>query len=476
MEDVQNESKNKVVEKVIEKEIIAKEIISDNSENVIEGEKRKPFDKWFKFNHKYMTICIYSLFVVFWAAIIIVLISNWKDTKSFIYNLFDVLSPFFIALLIAYFLSPLVDNLNNFIQKYIAKGRMKSLVKCISMILVYIAVMGFIIIAFVFVIPQIGESINELTQNIPRVYRQILIWLTEFHRKYPDIDTRFITERMNTLVPNMINYGTNIVGNIIPMVLSVSMSIMKSVVNVLLSLIISVYMINGRHKFIFQGKRLVYALFEEKTGDAICTTSRECNDIFSAFLISKAIDSLIIGCICCVVMNILQLPYAVLLSVIVGITNMIPYFGPFIGAVPGVLIYLCTKPQEAIIFVIMILILQQFDGLVLGPRLLGQSTGLNPMWVIFGITVGGAYFGVVGMFIGVPTVAVIAHLMNKFISYRLKGKNVQALIDGENEEMEADSDGVSRQDKVEKEIKKIRQKNRERRRIRLINKKDNKEK
>ena len=120
MEDVQNESKNKVVEKVIEKEIIAKEIISDNSENVIEGEKRKPFDKWFKFNHKYMTICIYSLFVVFWAAIIIVLISNWKDTKSFVYNLFDVLSPFFIALLIAYFLSPLVDNLNNFIQKYIA--------------------------------------------------------------------------------------------------------------------------------------------------------------------------------------------------------------------------------------------------------------------------------------------------------------------------------------------------------------------
>ena len=149
--------------------------------------------------------------------------------------------------------------------------------------------------------------------------------------------------------------------------------------------------------------------------------------ILSAFLISKAIDSLIIGGLCCVIMNIIHLPYTVLISVIVGITNMIPYFGPFIGAVPGVLIYLCTSPKDALIFVIMIFILQQFDGLILGPRLLGQSTGLSPIWVIFGITVGGAYFGVVGMFIGVPMVAVFAFLLNKVISYRLSGKEIKAL-------------------------------------------------
>ena len=106
---------------------------------------------------------------------------------------------------------------------------------------------------------------------------------------------------------------------------------------------------------------------------------------------------------------------------------MIPYFGPFIGAVPGILIYLCLKPMDAIIFAIMILILQQFDGLVLGPRLLGQSTGLNPIWVIFAITVGGAYFGVIGMFIGVPVVAVFAYLLNKLIKYRLKNRNIKAL-------------------------------------------------
>ena len=107
--------------------------------------------------------------------------------------------------------------------------------------------------------------------------------------------------------------------------------------------------------------------------------------------------------------------------------RQIPYFGPFIGAVPGVLIYLCISPKDALIFVIMIFILQQFDGLILGPRLLGQSTGLSPIWVIFGITVGGAYFGVVGMFIGVPVVAVFAFLLNKIISYRLSGKEIKAL-------------------------------------------------
>ena len=192
-------------------------------------------------------------------------------------------------------------------------------------------------------------------------------------------------------------------------------------------------MIYSKEKFRYQAKRVVYAIFSEEKGDAVCTTLRECNDIFGAFLISKAIDSLIIGCICCVAMNIIGLPYAVLLSVIVGITNMIPYFGPFIGAVPGVLIYLCTDWESAIIFAIMILILQQFDGLILGPRLLGQSTGLSPIWVIFAITVGGAYFGVLGMFIGVPVVAVVAFLLNKAVSSRLKGKEIRALKEIEKE-------------------------------------------
>ena len=124
-------------------------------------------------------------------------------------------------------------------------------------------------------------------------------------------------------------------------------------------------------------------------------------------------------------MKILKLPYEVLLSVIVGVTNMIPYFGPFIGAVPGVLLFLCINPIHAIVFAIMILALQQFDGWVLGPMILGESTGLTPLWVIFGITVGGAYGGVLGMFLGVPTVAVVAYLLNQLIEGELQKKQIK---------------------------------------------------
>lgn len=406
-----------------------KNIAKANGNGIKENKEKKlkKAESVFKLNHKYINVCLYILFVIFFGTIIYMLINNWSDTKAFVYNLFGVLSPFFAAILIAYFVSPIVEKFESLIQKYITKGRYRKTVKVLSMILAYITVIGFIIIAFVFVIPQIGDSISELTANIPVVYDNVIKWLSELHKEYPQIDVNLITNKLNEMIPDIVDYGTNLVGNVIPMIFSVSISIVRSVVNILLALIISVYMINGKNKFRFQAKRLIYAVFDENKGDAICRTCRECNDIFSAFLISKAVDSFIIGCICCVLMNILRLPYAVLISVIVGITNMIPYFGPFIGAVPGVIIYLCTSPKDAIVFAIMIFVLQQFDGLVLGPRLLGQSTGLNPMWVIFGITVGGAYFGVLGMFIGVPTVAVIGFLVNKFIKYKLKGKNIKAL-------------------------------------------------
>lgn len=382
---------------------------------------------WLQIDTKYMTISLYALFVVVAAILIYILISHWGETKRIISDLAGILTPFFIGLLAAYFLIPLVGKIQGIIHKLLTKGKYEKIVKSVSIVIAYVLVLGFIAVAFVFVIPQMGQSIQELTDKIPTMYRQVMRELTLIQKKYPDIDFAIANDQLANLIPNLINYGTNLMSDLIPMVYSVSVSIVKLAINLLLGIIISIYMIYSKEKFAYQGKRVIYAIFPEKKGDALCTTLRECNDIFGAFLISKAIDSLIIGCICCVAMNVLGLPYAVLLSVIVGITNMIPYFGPFIGAVPGVLIFLCTDWEAAIVFTIMIFIIQQFDGLILGPRLLGQSTGLSPIWVIFAITVGGAYFGVLGMFIGVPVTAVVAFLLNKAISSRLKGRNIKAL-------------------------------------------------
>lgn len=381
--------------------------------------------KWFLANNRYATISIYAFLVIFFGALLFLIMMNWKDTKAFIFNFFSVLSPFFIGILIAYFVFPISKRINGILQRFAKKQNTKKILWFLSIIISYIVFIGFIVVAFVFVVPQVIESIAELTRKIPILYGRAMRLLEEFHRRYPEIDTNALAEKLDDAVPQMITYGKDIVGNVVPMVFSFSVSIVKLVINILLGLIISIYVIVEKDMFKHQFKRLANAMFDVKRGRQVCQTLRECNNIFSAFLISKAVDSLIIGCICCVAMNVLNLPYAVLLSLIVGITNMIPYFGPFIGAVPGVCIYLCLDFKLAIIFVIMIFVLQQFDGLVLGPKLLGQSTGLSPIWVIFGITVGGAYFGVVGMFIGVPVVAVFAFLINKFISYKLKKRGIR---------------------------------------------------
>ncbi|MCD7826298.1 MAG: AI-2E family transporter [Clostridiaceae bacterium] len=402
-----------------------------DEENWQEAEAPEQTDEkkihWFHLNAKYMSVCRYTIFVIFAAILLYMLISHWHQTTAFVRGFFGVLTPFLIGVLIAYFLSPLTSLIEKGIQKTIAKGKKRKLVFILSMIFSYVIVLGFITIAFVFIIPQMGQSIQELTNRIPEVYKNIAEALTEFQYKHPELDVNMLNESLKDIVPNLVKTGTNLVGILLPYVYSLSISIVKFAINILLGIIISVYMIYSQKKFRYQAKRVVYAVFSEEKGDAICQTVRECNDIFGAFLISKAIDSLIIGCLCCIVMNIIGLPYAVLLSVIVGITNMIPYFGPFIGAVPGVVIYLCTDWESAIIFAVMILVLQQFDGLILGPRLLGQSTGLSPIWVIFAITVGGAYFGVIGMFIGVPIVAVLAFLLDKLISGKLRGKKIKAL-------------------------------------------------
>ncbi|MDE6852925.1 MAG: AI-2E family transporter [Lachnospiraceae bacterium] len=387
------------------------------------GEKQK----WFQMNHRYTTICIYALMVIVCGTIVAMMIVNWSETKAFIVKWFSVLSPFWAALLIAYFLRPIVDWIDRTLHQLLMHGKYRKMVRYFSIFLAYVFVIGCIILVITFIIPQLTHSISELTASVPVIYDRLSKYLMGLQERYPDLDMTALIQKLQNMVPDLVNFGTNIVGNGLVMIYSLSISVARMVINVLLAIMISIYMIASEDFFREQAKRLVYAIFNERKGDAVCSTCKECNAIFSAFLLSKALDSLIIGCLCCMIMSIIGLPYAVLLSVIVGITNMIPYFGPFIGAVPGILIYICLKPMNAIIFAIMILVLQQFDGLVLGPRLLGQSTGLNPIWVIFAITVGGAYFGVIGMFIGVPVVAVFAYLLNKLIKYRLKNRNVKAL-------------------------------------------------
>ncbi|MDO5403115.1 MAG: AI-2E family transporter, partial [Eubacteriales bacterium] len=208
-------------------------------------------------------------------------------------------------------------------------------------------------------------------------------------------------------------------------IVNTGMTIIKGIINFIISIMVSVYMISDHKNLFYHFKRLIYAVLPENTAKTSKNIIKESSRIFSSYIFGKALDSLIIGIICFISMLIFKFPYAVLISVVVGITNMIPYFGPYMGGVIGAIIIIIVNPIQTIFFAILILVIQQFDGLFLGPKILGDSTGLTPLWVIFSITVGGSLFGVLGMFLGVPVVAVLSYILNLTIEHFLKKKNVE---------------------------------------------------
>ena len=280
----------------------------------------------------------------------------------------------------------------------------------------------------IYVIPQITDSIvsvaGDVTVQLNEIYEKRFTYESMLQEYFPEIDLKFIADKIEEMWPTLLSAMTNLTKDLVPKVIGMTVSVARLAINILLSIAISIYMLFDRRKLLKMGTQVVYAVLPTARAKLFCVRMRECSRIFSGFVSGKALDSLIIGIICFIATSLLGLEYAVLISVIVGITNMIPYFGPFIGAVPGVVLYLCIKPVDAVVFVIMIFVLQQFDGWVLGPKILGDSTGLSPLWVIFGITVGGAYGGVIGMFLGVPMVAVAAYLLNQAVSGVLKKKRI----------------------------------------------------
>lgn len=385
----------------------------------------------FESNKKYFTICVYALVTIIAATIIICFVVNFGGVKLWMKDLAKILSPFIAAFLIAFLLNPLVKWMDSYFFHKLLHLEKPKLRGGLSILLTYLLVFGIIIVGMLYVIPQITDSIisvaGDVTIQLNKLYEERHVYASMIEEHFPDLDLEYFEDKLEELWPTLLSGITNITKNLVPKLVSMTVSIAKMAINVFLSIAISIYMLTDKRKLLKMGTKGVYAILPTARAKYFCSTMKECGRIFSSFVSGKALDSLIIGILCFITMSILKLDYALLLSVIVGITNMIPYFGPFIGAVPGVVFYLCIRPIDAVIFIAMILVLQQFDGWILGPKILGDSTGLSPLWVIFGITIGGAYAGVLGMFLGVPLVAVIAYLLNQAIDSVLKKKRVEVL-------------------------------------------------
>ncbi|MEI3284976.1 MAG: AI-2E family transporter [Eubacterium sp.] len=353
-------------------------------------------------------------------AIIFLMIANWGVVLAVIGKFLTILMPFILGFFFACFINPLVKRVHSLLNR-MKPGKGAKIKKSFSVIISYVVVIGVITVLLIYIIPQIKESIGELGNTIQDGYQYMITHQKELNEKIPFIGLGGGIEYIKEFAYKKIMSNGS---EILPYVYHVSSSLLTTSYNVLMGLVISIYIILDMKKLKRSARKVVYALSPKKKEQEVWQTMKQCSHIFNGFLIGKMIDSLIIGILCLIAMSILKLPYALLLSLIVCITNMIPYFGPIIGAIPGVMIYLFIDIRYAFIFALMILILQQFDGLYLGPKILGDQTGIKPLWVIFGITVGGAYFGVMGMFLGVPVVAVIMYLLQLFLDKKLKKKNI----------------------------------------------------
>ncbi len=393
-----------------------------NQEQQIE-KKPKERKKRFESSNKYFTISIYAIVTFCICLFIFKATSNWTATKERFNDVLGMLSPFFIAFLIAYILNPLIRNLDRMFTR-LFKGRFTVLHRVLSLLISYVLVLGFIALVLRFIIPQIGSSVMRLVEQAPDLYEDLMVRVNALLQSRPEWNLGSAEQFINENLPNVFSYIENIMTDVVPMVYNIGKSVINWVINLILAFIISCYLMWDKSKLLYAIKRILFAFVHENTAKKILEITRKSNEIFSGFIIGKAIDSLIIGILCFILMCILKLEYGVLISVIVGVTNMIPYFGPFIGAIPGALILLIISPQQALVFVIMIFLLQQFDGNILGPAILGESTGMSPLWIIFAITVGGYLFGVWGMFLGVPVIAVIAYLFKLLVDFLLNRRHL----------------------------------------------------
>lgn len=381
----------------------------------------------FHFNKKYLTIAAYTLGVVFLSAILVKGIADWDVTKSSIKSALNVLTPFIAGIIIAYILYPLVAWYNRVLKKLLHIKK-EGLRKGLAIFLAYATILIFILFVLLIVVPQIITSLSNLVSQIPGFYNEVLTFLKDLEKKHPDIDFSYLNNLLSEVAPQFMGLLKNLATNILPVIYNTGVSIIRGVINVFVALIISCYLLIDKDRLFRSIRRILAAFISIDKLDTGKKHLDKCNKIFSGFVIGKTIDSLIIGILCYIVMLILRLDYALLISVLVGVTNVIPYFGPFIGAIPSAFILLLIDPIQCLIFSIWILILQQIDGNLIGPKILGESTGVRPLWIIFAITIGGSLAGVLGMFFGVPILAIIFYLGDVWLKQREARKQPSAKI------------------------------------------------
>ena len=372
----------------------------------------------------YLAIGLISFLVIIGSISFFFLIYRYHGFTAILDKVLVIVQPITIGLIIAYLLTPVV----NFEERHLlplAQRKMKNQEKAKKMVraasvagaLLFIALVIGILLQMV--IPELYKSINGMIGTLPKQVNEFMDWISDYVDNDSEISgyleigltkgTEFFEHWAKTdFLPQTRNIVTGLTTGVIEAI--------RILFHVVVGIIISIYVLMSKETLIGQSKKVVYALFCPRKANAIIHTVHKSNEIFGGFISGKILDSLIIGILCFICLYLMKMPYSVLVSVIVGVTNVIPFFGPYLGAIPSTILIMLANPIQGVYFVIFILVLQQIDGNIIGPKILGDSTGLSSFWVVFAILVGGGIFGIPGMIIGVPLFAVIYYVLRNVLN------------------------------------------------------------
>lgn len=411
-----------------------------------------------KLNNKYFRCGLMAFLVIAASICFYDLLFHGSSLIGNIASVVKILMPVIFGFVMAYLLTPALNNIEYYVliplfEKFnIKTSKKKSIIRGLS-ILITACLFLFLIYALIaMLLSQIVPSIQNIIVNFDTYIDNFNKWLDQILADNPNL-SKYIIELINKYSVELESWINN---TLLPkssaLIMTVSLSVIsffKVVWDFILGFVISIYILASKEKFAAQAKKIAYALFEKNKANLIINNFRFVHKTFIGFISGKILDSFIIGVLCFIGTTILNMPYSVLISVVIGITNIIPFFGPFLGAIPtSILIFVVdpSHPLQCAYFILFILALQQFDGNILGPRILGDSTGLSSFWVIFSITVFGGLFGVLGMVVGVPIFAVVYAGIKSVINAALRKKSMPEETDiyGDIESIESvDKNGMN---------------------------------
>lgn len=380
-----------------------------------------------EFNKKYTTISVYTIITFAVCLLLVVLVNNAPIIAGYIKKIAKVLAPITWGIVISYIINPVMVFTESKLKRLIDRKKPHpKLTRTISVAISMILLLAFLTAVIAILLPQVIESVMGIASNFSSYISTVENWVYNFFADYPDI-VEYFNNQFDSIQPKLIEYVNRLIPQLANMAVKVKDGAILFVVGLkdfIIGFIVALYLLFSKERFIAQMRKCVKAIFPKGAARSIFAVASHTNKTLSGFLSGKIIDSFIIGIITFISMTIMDMEFVALISVVIGVTNIIPFFGPIIGAIPSAFLLLLAAPKQVIPFIIFIVILQQFDGNILGPKILGDSTGLSPFWVMFAIFVGGGLFGFAGMLLGVPVFAVIYALVSDFLNFLLSSKNM----------------------------------------------------